>query len=276
MHNPDAIARMRAPPAHVVRKLEIRRLFAFGQARHAEEILGLIDHDERGVFEENLHARREHGLRHGKAIAPDGHGIAGHERVIELRDRAAVDGDGLMFQPCAHLLLLHLRPVFEKIGEQLGRSLNRGGFRHGLRRPARRTFLEKRGNAFLCFSRFARLHVKSERLFQCPRAPMSAKVSPEAASCSSSAAGAPCRIEAIDFLRLALQFVRRNDAIDQADLARALRFEQLATKKQFAQIALAQLPAQKGHDHSRQPARAALRDNRTWFVRRPRRNRRPT
>ena len=53
-----------------------------------------------------------------------------------------------------------------------------------------------------------------------------------------------------DFLRLVFKFVRRDNAIDKADLTRARGADQLAGEKQFANVALAQLPPEKAHDQA--------------------------
>ena len=51
-----------------------------------------------------------------------------------------------------------------------------------------------------------------------------------------------------DLLGFVFQLVRRNDAVDEPDLARPLGANQIAGEKQLADIALAQLAPQKSHD----------------------------
>ena len=75
----------------------------------------------------------------------------------------------------------------------------------------------------------------------------------------ASAAGAFCRTAADNFLRLVFQFVRRDDAIDESDFTCALGTDQVTGEEQLANIALAQLPPEEGHDQAGNESALCLR-----------------
>ena len=95
MYDPNAIAGVPSPLPNIIRELEVSRLLRFRFACNAEKILRFVDHDERCVFKEDLHSRRQHGFRDGDKVGADSDYITGQKAVIKLSDRAVVHGHGL-------------------------------------------------------------------------------------------------------------------------------------------------------------------------------------
>jgi len=66
-----------------------------------------------GIFKKDLNSGGKAGFGCGKAVGADGNSIAYREKVIELGDGTAVDGDGLKLEPSTDLLLFFLWPSRE-------------------------------------------------------------------------------------------------------------------------------------------------------------------
>ena len=97
MDDPDAFFGSGVRLTEIIGELKVRGFFGFGFAGDTEEVGGLLDDEEGGVFEEYLNARGKGSFWNGKAIRANGDGIADSEWVIELGNWATVNGDGLEF-----------------------------------------------------------------------------------------------------------------------------------------------------------------------------------
>ena len=131
MNDPDAFFGSGVRLTEIIGELEVGGFFWLGLAGDAQEVGGLLDDEERGVFEEYLNTRRKGSFRNGKAIGADGDGIPDGERVIELGDGSAVDGDGLEFKPGTDLLLFLIGPSGEHLFEKRSWLRNKERIRHG-------------------------------------------------------------------------------------------------------------------------------------------------
>jgi hypothetical protein len=118
MHNPDAFLGVGIHLSQIIGKLEIGGLFLLCLAGDGEEVRGLVDDDEGGVFEVNLDPAGDDAIGRRVSIRTDRDGIARFQRMVELGDDAAIDEDGLMFQPGADLLLLRRGPVGEEVRQK--------------------------------------------------------------------------------------------------------------------------------------------------------------
>ena len=131
VNDPDTFFGSGVRLTEIISELEIGGFFGFGFAGDAQEVGGLLDDEERGVFEEYLNARREGSFWDGKAIGANGDGIADGEWVIELGNWATVDGDGLEFEPGTDLLLLLIGPSGEHLFEERTWLRDKERIRHG-------------------------------------------------------------------------------------------------------------------------------------------------
>ena len=138
--------------AKVVGELKVGSFFGFGFAGDAQEVSGFLDDEEGGVFEEYFNARGKGSFRNGEAVGANGDGIADGERVIELGDGSAVDGDGLEFKPGTDLLLFLIGPSGEHLFEKRSWLRDKERIRH-------RASLEEKG----CDGNVWRLVEKGER-----------------------------------------------------------------------------------------------------------------
>ena len=84
-----------------------------------------------GIFKKDLNSGGKAGFGCGKAVGADGNSIAHREKVIELGDGTAVDGDGLKLEPSTDLLLFFLWPSREHLFEQWSGLRNEERLGHG-------------------------------------------------------------------------------------------------------------------------------------------------
>ena len=118
MDDPHAVARLLIAAPQIVGELEVGGPLLLGLGRDAQQVRGFVDDDDRAILEADLHSRGQRRFRRGETVRPDGHDIARLQGVVELRDRAVIDRDGLEFQPSAHLLALLVGPGGEEKREQ--------------------------------------------------------------------------------------------------------------------------------------------------------------
>lgn len=131
MNDPDAFFGSGVRLTEIIGELKVGGFFGFGFTGDAEEIGRFFDDEEGGVLEEYLNTRRKGSFRNGKAIGADGDGIPDGERVIELGDGSAVDGDGLEFKPGTDLLLFLIGPSGEHLFEKRSWLRDKERIRHG-------------------------------------------------------------------------------------------------------------------------------------------------
>jgi hypothetical protein len=84
MNDPDAFFGSVVRLTEIIGELEVGSFFGFGFAGDTEEVGGLLDDEEGGVFEEYFDARGKGSFWNGKAIGANGDSIADGEWVIEL------------------------------------------------------------------------------------------------------------------------------------------------------------------------------------------------
>lgn len=152
MNDPDAFFGSGVRLTEIIGELEVGSFFGFGFAGDTEEVGGLLDDQEGGVFEEYFNARGKGSFWNGEAIGADGDSIADGERVIELGNWATVDGDGLEFEPGTDLLLFLIGPSGEHLFEKRSWLRDKERIRHG-------ASLEQKG----CDGNVWRLVEKGER-----------------------------------------------------------------------------------------------------------------
>ncbi len=152
MNDPDAFFGSGVRLTEIIGELEVGGFFGFGFAGDTEEVGGLFDDEEGGIFEEYLDARGKRSFWNGKAIGANGDSIADGERMIELGHWAAVDGDGLEFEPGTDLLLFLIGPSGEHLFEKRSWLRDNERIRHG-------ASLEQKG----CDGNVWRLVEKGER-----------------------------------------------------------------------------------------------------------------
>ena len=152
MDDPDAFFGPGVRLTKILCELEVGGVFWLGLAGDAQEVGGLLDDEERGVFEEYLNAGGKGSFWNGEAIGANGDSIPDGERMIELGDRSAVDGDGLEFEPGTDLLLFLIGPSGEHLFEKRSWLRNKERIRHG-------SSLEQKG----CDGNVSRLVEKGER-----------------------------------------------------------------------------------------------------------------
>ena len=152
MDDPDAFFGPGVRLTKILCELEVGGFFWLGLAGDAQEVGGLLDDEERGVFEEYLNAGGKGSFWNGEAIGANGDGIPDGERMIELGDGSAVDGHGLEFEPGTDLLLFLIGPSGEHLFEKRSWLRNKERIRHG-------ASLEQKG----CDGNVWRLVEKGER-----------------------------------------------------------------------------------------------------------------
>ena len=152
MDDPDAFFGPGVRLTKILCELEVGGFFWLGLAGDAQEVGGLLDDEERGVFEEYLNAGGKGSFWNGEAIGANGDGIPDGERMIELGYWSTVDGDGLEFEPGTDLLLFLIGPSGEHLFEKRSWLRNKERIRHG-------SSLEQKG----CDGNVWRLVEKGER-----------------------------------------------------------------------------------------------------------------
>jgi len=152
MNDPDAFFGSGVRLTEIIGELEVGSFFGFGFAGNTKEVGGLLDDKEGGVLKKYLNARGKGSFWNGEAIGANGDGIADGERVIELGDGSAVDGDGLEFKPGTDLLLFLIGPSGEHLFEKRSWLRDKERIRHG-------ASLEQKG----CDGNVWRLVEKGER-----------------------------------------------------------------------------------------------------------------
>ena len=102
-------------------QLEVGGFFRFGLTGDAEEVLGFGNDEKVGVFVKDFNSRGQTSFWGGESIGSNRDRISDGYGMIELGNRAAIDGDGLKLEPGSDLFFLLVGPGAEHLFEQWAR-----------------------------------------------------------------------------------------------------------------------------------------------------------
>jgi hypothetical protein len=130
MHDPYPLRATTLTATHVVHQEGIRRLLSLAFAGHAQQVLRLVDHDQRRVLIQHLQAARQQAFGQHVPFGVNHHHVAGLQRVTGARDGHSVDMNRRVLDPLPNGRLLRQRMTSSKELQQCRRLFHRVGCHH--------------------------------------------------------------------------------------------------------------------------------------------------